>query len=57
MRALAVADKRMRTILPELGQHKRYSAAKVQDVLGLTLRDADTAIQDAIRSMRDLQLI
>ena len=57
VRALAVADKRMRTILPELGLHKSYSAAKVQDVLGLTLRDADTAIRDAIRSMRELGLI
>ncbi len=57
VRALAVADKRMRTILPELGQHKRYSNAKVQDVLRLSLRDGETAIRDAIRSMRDLGLI
>ena len=57
VRALAVADKRMRTILPELGKHKHYSSAKVQDVLGLTLRDGETAIREAIRSMRDLGLI
>ncbi len=57
VRALALVDKRMRTILPELGLHKRYSNAKVQAVLGLKLRDGETAIRDAIRSLRALGLI
>lgn len=57
VRAAAVFDKRLRTILPELGVQKKCSAAKAKAVLGLTLRDADTAIGDAIASLRGLELI
>ncbi|MEQ1717339.1 MAG: NAD-dependent epimerase/dehydratase family protein [Hyphomicrobium sp.] len=57
VRSLAVFDKRMRTILPELGRQKLTSSAKAQTILGLSLRDGDAAIRDAIRSLRDLGLI
>jgi dihydroflavonol-4-reductase len=57
VRGLAIFDKRLRTILPELGRLKKCTNGKAQAVLGLTFRDSDTAIRDAIRSMRDLKLI
>lgn len=57
VRALAVVDKRMRTILPELGMVKVYSSAKVQKILGLKLRPAEEAVRASITSMRQLQLI
>ena len=57
VRALSVVDKRMRTILPELGQWKDYSNAKARAELGLTLRNADEAAAAAVRSLRDLRLI
>ena len=57
VRALAVVDKRLRTILPELGSHRVCSSNKVRDVLGLTLRGPDEAIRAAARSLRDLKLI
>lgn len=57
VRALAVVDTRLRTILPELGRAKKCSADKVKTAFGLTLRDSDTAIRDAIRSVRALGLI
>lgn len=57
VRALAVFDKRLRTILPELGSHRVCSSNKAKDVLGLTLRGPDEAIRAAARSLRDLKLI
>lgn len=57
VRGLAVVDKRLRTILPELGRHKACSSEKAQRVLGLKLREGDDAIRDAIRSLRALGLI
>ena len=57
VRGLAIFDKRLRTILPELGRFKKCTSAKAQETFGLTLRDGDTAIRDAIRSMRELKLI
>ena len=57
VRGLAVFDKRLRTILPELGRKKACTSAKAKDVLGLRLRDGDTAIRDAIRSLRGLGLL
>lgn len=57
VRGLAVVDKRLRTILPELGTHRVCSAKKARDVLGLTLRGADEAIIAAARSLRELKLI
>jgi dihydroflavonol-4-reductase len=57
VRALSVFDKRMRTILPELGQKKEYTNAKVKKELGLSLRSADEAASAAIHSLRDLRLI
>ena len=57
VRALSLVDKRMRTILPELGQRKDYTNAKARAELGLTLRSADEAAAAAVRSLRDLRLI
>lgn len=57
VRAMAVVDKRMRTILPELGLVKAYSSAKVGDVLGLKLRPAEDAVRASITSLRELRLI
>ncbi len=57
VRALAVFDRKLRTVLPELGEKKAYSNAKVKAELCLTLRSADEAVTAAIRSLRDLRLI
>lgn len=57
VRTLALFDKRLRTILPELGKKKNCSNEKARDVLGLTFREPETAIRDAIQSMRLLKLI
>ncbi len=57
VRALAVFDKRLRTILPELGAEKDYTNARVRMDLGLNLRSADDAVTAAVRSLRDLRLI
>jgi nucleoside-diphosphate-sugar epimerase len=57
VRAAAVFDKKLRTILPELGENKAYTNAKVKTELGLTLRSADEAATAAVRSLRDLRLI
>lgn len=57
VRALAVVDKRLRTILPELGSHRVCSNDKARNVLGLALRGPDEAIRAAARSLRDLKLI
>ena len=52
VRSLAVFDKRLRTILPELGREKKCTAEKAQRILGLKLRDGEVAIKDAIQSLR-----
>jgi dihydroflavonol-4-reductase len=57
VRALALADKRLRTILPELGKIKRYSNAHAASGLGLAFTDGQTAVRDSIRSLRALGLI
>lgn len=57
VRALAVVDKRMRTILPELGQKKLFSNAKAQKDLGIAFKDATTATRDSVTSLRALGLI
>ena len=57
VRALAVVDKRLRTILPELGTHRVCSNRKAREVLGLTLRGPDEAITAAAQSLRDMKLI
>jgi nucleoside-diphosphate-sugar epimerase len=57
VRAMSIVDKRMRTILPELGLVKNYTNAKVQTVLGLKLRGAEDAVRASVTSLRDLQLI
>ncbi|MFA5957990.1 NAD-dependent epimerase/dehydratase family protein [Hyphomicrobium sp.] len=57
VRAMAVFDRKLRTVLPELGEKKAYSNAKVKAELGLSLRGADEAVTAAVRSLRDLRLI
>jgi len=57
VRALAVFDKRLRTILPELGEQKDYTNARVRSDLRLSLRSSDDAVVAAVRSLRDLRLI
>jgi nucleoside-diphosphate-sugar epimerase len=57
VRALAVADKRLKTILPELGHVKEFSNAKARKELGLNFRSAEDAAVAAIASLRTLRLI
>lgn len=57
VRALALTDKRMRTILPELGQHKAFSNAKAAAELGINFTAADTAVRQSVQSLRALGLI
>lgn len=57
VRALAVFDKRMRTILPELGKRKRFDNAKARAELQLSFKSAETAARDSVRSLRDLGVI
>ena len=57
MRALAIADKKMRTILPELGRAKSFTNAKARGELGLTFRSADAAVAASVNSLRALKLI
>ncbi len=57
VRALAVVDKRMRTILPELGQHKRFTNDKARKLLGLRFTPADEAIRQSVVSLRALKAI
>ncbi|MEQ1669635.1 MAG: aldehyde reductase [Hyphomicrobium sp.] len=57
VRALAVFDKRLRTILPELGTHRTCCNVRARKVLGLKLRGPDEAIGSAARSLRALKLI
>ncbi|MFT3731188.1 MAG: NAD-dependent epimerase/dehydratase family protein [Hyphomicrobium sp.] len=57
VRAIAVFDRKLRTVLPELGEKKAYSNARAKAELGLSLRSADEAVSAAVRSLRDLRLI
>ncbi len=57
VRALSVFDKRMRSILPELGQKKRYTAGKARSELGIAFKSAETAARDSVRSLRALGII
>jgi dihydroflavonol-4-reductase len=57
VRIAAMFDRKLQTVLPELGQSKTFTNAKVKAGLGLTLRGADEAATAAVRSLRDLRLI
>lgn len=57
VRVLAIFDKRLRTIKPELGRHRVCTNRKAREVLGLTLRGPDEAITAAARSLRDMGLV
>ncbi|MGD9671196.1 MAG: SDR family oxidoreductase [Hyphomicrobiaceae bacterium] len=57
VRALAIADKRLRTVLPELGTIRRCDNSKARDRLGHSFRSSEEAIADAARSLRNLRII
>ena len=57
VRGLAVVDKRMRTILPELGRFKDFTNAKARDGLDIVFRSADDAVTQSVTSLRALRLI
>lgn len=57
VRTLALADKRLRTVLPELGVVRHCSNEKARTVLGHTFRTPDEAVMAAARSLRDLRVI
>ncbi len=57
VRALALFDRRLRTIVPELGRERVWSNARTRDVLGLTFRCPNEAIVASARSLRELKLI
>lgn len=57
VRMLSHVDRRLKTILPELGDRKRYTNSKAQAGLGLKFRSADEASVASIRSLRELGLI
>ncbi len=57
VRGLAVVDKRMRTILPELGRVKNFTNAKAREGLGIAFHSADEAVTQSVTSLRSLRLI
>lgn len=57
VRALSVVDKRMRTILPELGKIKNYKNERAREDLGVVPLDAEKAVVDSVTSLRALRLI
>lgn len=57
VRLIAMFDKRLRSVLPELGAERKCSSEKVQDVLGLKLTPAKEAVTAAARSLRSLRVI
>ncbi|MCC0006889.1 MAG: aldehyde reductase [Hyphomicrobiaceae bacterium] len=57
VRALAVFDKRLRSVLPELGVVRRCDNTKARTVLGHTFRPPEEAIAAAARSLRKLKVI
>lgn len=57
VRGLALVDKRLRTVLPELGIVRHCSNDKARRVLGHDFREPETAIRDAALSLRALKVI
>jgi nucleoside-diphosphate-sugar epimerase len=57
VRGLALVDKRLRTVLPELGTVRRCSNAKARETFAHEFRSPETAIRDAALSLRALKLI
>ncbi len=57
VRGLALFDRRLRSILPELGHARFCSNAKARDVLGHTFVPAEDAVRAAARSLRELGVI
>lgn len=57
VRTIALFDKRLRTVLPELGVARRCDNAKARTVLGHAFRPATEAIDAAAGSLRELRII
>ncbi|MFV0367099.1 MAG: SDR family oxidoreductase [Hyphomicrobiaceae bacterium] len=57
VRSIAVFDKRLRTVLPELGKVRHCDNRKAREVLGHTFRSPDEAISAAAESLRRLKII
>jgi nucleoside-diphosphate-sugar epimerase len=57
VRSLALVDRRLAAVLPELGSIRVCSNAKAERVFGHTFRPAATAVRDAALSLRDLHVI
>lgn len=57
VRTLAVFDKRLRTVLPELGIVRHCSNAKAKEVLGHSFRPPNEAVASAAKSLRQLKII
>ncbi len=57
VRAIAIADKRLRTVLPELGTLRSCDSTKARKMLGLSFRPSEEAIAAAAQSLRNLKII
>ena len=57
VRTIAIFDKRLRTVLPELGVVRHCDNRKAREVLGHTFRAPDEAITAAAKSLRRLHVI
>lgn len=57
VRAIALFDRKLRSVLPELGEARKCSAVKVHDLLGVPLTPAHEAVREAARSLRALGVI
>lgn len=57
VRTIALFDKRLRTVLPELGIVRHCSNTKAREVLGHTFRSPAEAVSAAAQSLRDLRII
>ncbi len=57
VRTIAVFDKRLRTVLPELGIVRRCANEKARNVLGQHFRPPQEAISAAAHSLRTLRII
>lgn len=57
VRSLALFDRRLRSVLPELGAERVVSNRALREDLGIEPRDASAAVRAAARSLRDLKVI
>ena len=57
VRAIALVDKRLRAVLPELGHPRPISNAKAHRVLEQSFRSPQEAVKSAAASLRALHVI